>query len=165
MKCNIRINQGKTDISEGKAIAVQPNDIDLKAGAKSRLAAAEARIQEVRRVMAEHEAALSVLRSELGNLEFERAAMRFIVEGTPSAAEARPMRRVDRQELIGIIKAHMEAMGRPLSVSELHDYLEREAELDLGSNARNYLCGILSKGKAQHFANLGKQGWWLAGRQ
>ena len=164
MKCNIGINRPEADISEGAAIALQPNDIDLKAGAKARLVAAEARIQEVCRVMAEHEAALAALRSELDNLEFERAAMRFIVEGTPSATETRPLRKVDRQELIGIIKARMETMERPLSVSELHEYLEREAELDLGSNARNYLCGILSKGKAQHFVNLGKQGWWLAGR-
>jgi len=143
---------------------VQPNDIDLKSGAKARLLAAETRIVDVRKAMAEHEAALAALRSELDNLEFERAAMRFIVEGTPSAAEVKPLRKVDRQELIGIIKARMEALDRPLSVSELHDYLERDAELDLGSNARNYLCGILSKGKAQHFVNLGKQGWWLAGR-
>lgn len=143
---------------------MQPNDIDLKSGAKARLLAAETRIVDVRKAMAEHEAALAALRSELDNLEFERAAMRFIVEGTPSAAELKPLRKVDRQELIGIIKARMEALDRPLSVSELHDYLERDAELDLGSNARNYLCGILSKGKAQHFVNLGKQGWWLAGR-
>ena len=143
---------------------MQPHDIDLKSGAKARLLAAETRILEVRQAMAEHEAALAALRSELGNLEFERAAMRFIGEGTPSAAEIQPLRKVDRQELIGIIKARMEALDRPLSVSELHDYLEREAALDLGSNARNYLCGILSKGKAQHFVNLGKQGWWLAGR-
>lgn len=143
---------------------MQPNDIDLKSGAKARLLAAETRIVDVRKAMAEHEAALAALRSELDNLEFERAAMRFIVEGTPSAAEMKPLRKVDRQELIGIIKARMEALDRPLSVSELHDYLERDAELDLGSNARNYLCGILSKGKAQHFVNLGKQGWWLAGR-
>lgn len=143
---------------------MQPNDIDLKSGAKARLLAAETRIVDVRKAMAEHEAALAALRSELDNLEFERAAMRFIVEGTPSAAEVKPLRKVDRQELIGIIKARMEALDRPLSVSELHDYLERDAELDLGSNARNYLCGILSKGKAQHFVNLGKQGWWLAGR-
>lgn len=143
---------------------MQPNDIDLKSGAKARLLAAETRIVDVRKAMAEHEAALAALRSELDNLEFERAAMRFIVEGTPSVAEMKPLRKVDRQELIGIIKARMEALDRPLSVSELHDYLERDAELDLGSNARNYLCGILSKGKAQHFVNLGKQGWWLAGR-
>ena len=143
---------------------MQPNDIDLKSGAKARLLAAETRIVDVRKAMAEHEAALAALRSELDNLEFERAAMRFIVEGTPSAAEMKPLRKVDRQELISIIKARMEALDRPLSVSELHDYLERDAELDLGSNARNYLCGILSKGKAQHFVNLGKQGWWLAGR-
>lgn len=143
---------------------MQSNDIDLKAGAKARLAAAEGRIQEVRRAVAEHEAALSALRSELDNLEFERAAMRFIIEGAGGALEAPALRKVDRQELIGIIKSHMEAVARPLSVSELHDYLERDARLDLGSNARNYLCGILSKGKAQHFVNLGKQGWWLAGR-
>ncbi len=143
---------------------MQPNDIDLKSGARARLAAAEGRIQEVRRAIAEHEAALAALRSELPNLEFERAAMRFIVEGAAGTPEAPVLRKVDRQELIGIIKSRMEAQDRPLSVSELHDFLEREACLDLGSNARNYLCGILSKGKAQHFVNLGKQGWWLAGR-
>ena len=144
---------------------MQPNDIDLKAGAQARLAAAEGRIQEVRKAVAEHEAALAALRSELDNLEFERAAMRFILEGAGAPAETPVLRKVDRQELIGIIKGQMEALGRPLSVSEIHEYLERDAQVDLGSNARNYLCGILSKGKAQHFVNLGKQGWWLAGRQ
>lgn len=143
---------------------MQPNDIDLKAGAKARLEAAEGRIQEVRRVISEHEAALAALRAELGNLEFERAAMRFIMEGAGAPSEAPSLRKVDRQELIGIIKSRMDALDRPLSVSELHAYLEHEALLDLGSNARNYLCGILSKGKGQHFVNLGKQGWWLAGR-
>ena len=154
----------ESDISEGEAIALQPNDIDLKAGAQARLAAAEGRIQEVRKAVAAHEAALAELRAELNNLEFERAAMRFILEGAAAPAEPVALRKVDRQELIAIIKERMEALGRPLSVSELHDYLEREAQVDLGSNARNYLCGILSKGKAQHFVNLGKQGWWLAGR-
>ncbi len=144
---------------------MQSNDIDLKTGAKARLAAAEGRIQEVRKAVAEHEAALSGLRAELGNLEFERAAMRFILEGAGGTVDAPELRKVDRQELIGIIKSRMEDVARPLSVSELHDYLERDARLDLGANARNYLCGILSKGKSQHFVNLGKQGWWLAGRQ
>lgn len=144
---------------------MHPNDIDLKQGAKARLATAEARIQEVRRAIAEHELALAALRDELPSLEFEVAAMRFIVEGAPAPAEASALRKVDRQELIAIIKSRMEALDRPLSVSELHDFLEQEAQVDLGSNARNYLCGILSKGKGQHFVNLGKQGWWLAGRQ
>lgn len=143
---------------------MQPNDIDLKAGARARLAVAEQRIQEVLKALSEHEAAIASLRAELSNLEFERAAMRFILEGSPAPAETHPLRKVDRQALIGIIKSRMEELGRPVSVSELHDYLERDAKVDLGSNARNYLCGILSKGKAQHFVNLGKQGWWLAGR-
>lgn len=141
-----------------------PSDIDLRAGAHARLAAAEARIREVRRLVAEHEEALVALRAELPALEFEVAAMRYIVEGAPVAAGAPTRRKVDRQELIGVIKARMAAADRPLSVSELHAYLEQEAGLDLGSNARNYLCGILSKGKSQHFVNLGKPGWWLAGR-
>lgn len=143
---------------------MQPNDIDLKAGAKARLAEAEGRIQEVRRAIAEHEAALAALKTELPTLEFELAAMRFILEGAPALAEPPTLRKVDRQELIGIIKDRMDALGHPVSVSELHDFLESDAQVDLGPNARNYLCGILSKGKAQHFVNLGKQGWWLAGR-
>jgi hypothetical protein len=122
---------------------------------------AEGRLREVRRAIAEHEAALAALQPELQKLEFERAAMSYIVSGVPAGETAR--RKVERQELIGLIKTRMEALARPLSVAEIHDYLEREAQLDLGSNARNYLCGILSKGKALHFVNLGKQGWWLAG--
>lgn len=140
------------------------SEIDLRAGAHARLTAAEARIREVRRLVAEHEEALTALRAELPGLEFEVAAMRYIVEGAPVAAGAPMRRKVDRQELIGVIKARMAEVDRPLSVSELHDYLEQEAGLDLGSNARNYLCGILSKGKSQHFVNLGKPGWWLTGR-
>lgn len=151
----------RADITEGAASVLKAQDIDLKAGARARMAAAAERLQEVRREIAAHEAALEALRSELQDLEFEVAAMRFIVEGAASS-EAPARRKVERQELIALIKEYMEDQGRPLSVSELHEYLEDEALLDLGPNARNYLCGILSKGKAQHFANLGRKGWWLA---
>lgn len=144
-------------------MGVERNDIDLVAGARMRLAEADRRLAEVRREIAEHEAALAALRPEREKLEFDRAAMHFIVAGGPATAAMPERRKVDRQELISLIKERMAAAGQPLSVAEIHAYLEDTALLDLGSNARNYLCGILSKGKTVHFASHGKQGWGLAG--
>lgn len=152
----------KQTFHSGRA-ALESHDIDLITGARTRLSEAEKRRAEVRRAIAEHEAALMALRSELDKLDFECKAMSYIVSGAPAAASLSARRKVDRQELISLIKERMDQAGKPLSVSEIHAYLEDEAQVDLGSNARNYLCGILSKGKALHFESFGKQGWWLAG--
>ncbi|MNL74329.1 hypothetical protein D3C87_1999490 [compost metagenome] len=59
----------------------------------------------------------------------------------------------------------MSELGRPVEVGDLHAFLEQEAAIDLGANARNYLCGVLSRNKDTHFVSLGKGEWWLAGRQ
>ncbi|MNY22085.1 hypothetical protein D3C86_1556720 [compost metagenome] len=50
-------------------------------------------------------------------------------------------------------------------MGDLHAYLEQEAAIDLGANARNYLCGVLSRNKDTHFSSHGKGEWWLAGHQ
>ncbi len=143
--------------------------MNLKAGAKARLQAVRARIEAVRREIAEHERALADLRAQLPELEFEEAAMRYIVEGAaaapaPVATSSEPRRKLSRPELIEVIKGHFTAVGRPMEVGELHRHLEEEERVDLGANARNYLCGVLSRNKDVHFANVGKGEWWLAGR-
>lgn len=136
----------------------------LKAGAQARLQAVRDRINCLAVEIAEHEAALQALRAQLPELRFEEAAMRFIVEGAPASAKAVERRKLSRPDLIAVIKDRMRAIGRPLEVGELHSYLENEAEVDLGSNARNYLCGVLSRSKDTHFINHGKGEWWLAGQ-
>ncbi|HEY9856803.1 MAG TPA: hypothetical protein V6D05_13755 [Stenomitos sp.] len=144
-------------------------DVNLKAGAKARLEAVRARIESLRQEMAAHEKALADLRAQLPELEFEEAAMRFIVEGAAAVrprapASGEPRRKLSRPELIDVIKRHLEATGRPVEVGDLHQYLEEAERIDLGANARNYLCGVLSRNKDVHFANVGKGEWWLAGR-
>lgn len=131
---------------------------DLKDGARVRLEAVRGRIAEIRSELARHEEAIARLKAQLPDLEFEEAAMAYILGGSAPPAERR---KVDRQELIALIEEHMRSVGRPVEVTELHEHLDRQ--VDLGSNARNYLCGILSKGKDRHFANVGKGLWWLAG--
>lgn len=143
-------------------------DVNLKAGAKARLEAVRQRVAAVQQEIAQHEAAIAALKAQLPDLEFECAAMRYIVEG--ASTERQPVaaspagRKLSRPELIELLKAHLEQAGRPLEVGELHRYLEREEGIDLGANARNYLCGVLSRNKDVHFANVGKGEWWLAGR-
>lgn len=144
-------------------------DVNLKAGAKARLQAVRTRIEEVRREIARHERAIAELRGQLPDLEFEEAAMRYILEGAPAepaapATAGEGRRKLSRPELIAVIKEHLEAVGRPVEVGELHRYLEERARIDLGANARNYLCGVLSRNKDVHFSSLGKGEWWLAGR-
>lgn len=144
-------------------------DVNLKAGAKTRLEAVRARIEAVRDEIARHEQAIADLRAQLPELEFEEAAMRFIVEGAAAVRPAesgagKPNRKLSRPELIEVIKAHLERVGRPVEVGELHQHLEESERIDLGANARNYLCGVLSRNKDLHFANVGKGEWWLAGR-
>lgn len=89
--------------------------------------------------------------------------MRFIVDGAQAPAAAVARRKLSRPELIAAIKDRMSEVGGPLEVEDLHAYLEHEAGIDLGSNARNYLCGVLSRNKNEHFVNHGKGEWWLAG--
>lgn len=139
--------------------------MNLRARAKARLEAARQRSDELRSAIAEHERAIAELRAQLPELEFEEEAMRYIVEGAPSVptvAEAR--RKLTRPELIAVIKSYLERHGRPVEVGDLHRHLEESERIDLGPNARNYLCGVLSRNKDVHFANVGKGEWWLAGR-
>lgn len=146
-------------------------ETNLQQGAKARLAAARTRIEAITAAIAEHERAIEALRAELPELRFEEAAMRYIVEGTLPAAAIAPVvapsvsrRKVSRSELITLIKDRMDALGAPVEVGDLHAYLEGEAAIDLGANARNYLCGVLSRNKDTHFTSHGKGEWWLAGR-
>lgn len=138
----------------------------LKAGAQARLQAVRDRLHRLTTEIAEHEAALQALRAQLPELQFEEAAMSFIVEGAPAAFSTKSVerRKLSRPELINLIKEHMRKVGRPLEVGELHQFLEGDAHVDLGSNARNYLCGVLSRSKDTHFINQGKGEWWLAGQ-
>ncbi|HEY9899448.1 MAG TPA: hypothetical protein V6D00_09730 [Pantanalinema sp.] len=144
-------------------------DTTLKEGAKARLAAARSRIDAIVAAIAEHEREITALRAQLPDLQFEEAAMRYIVEGTlpqaPSApaAPTAPRRKLSRSELIAVIKDRMAGLGHPVEVGDLHAYLEQDEAIDLGANARNYLCGVLSRNKDTHFASLGKGEWWLAG--
>lgn len=145
-------------------------DTRLKQGAKARLEATREKIEAIARAIAEHEREIEALRAQLPDLQFEEAAMRYIVEGaspvaTPPAPVMTARRKLSRSELISVIKERMEALGRPVEVGDLHAYLEQEAGIDLGANARNYLCGVLSRNKDAHFASLGKGEWWLAGHQ
>lgn len=155
-------------LQKGPRSPVLP-DQSLKAGAQARLQAARAEIADLNRQIAAHEEAISALRERLPELQFEEAAMRYIVEGS-SASSTQPnvsatsLRKVSRQELIELIKHHLGEQGRAVEVGELHAYLAGPASVDLGPNARNYLCGVLSRGKDVHFANVGKGAWWLAGR-
>lgn len=142
--------------------------MSLKAGAKARLESVRRRVEAVRREIAQHEAAIAGLQAQLPELEFEEAAMRYIVEGASPGRQplaASPARRkLSRPELIEVLKAYLDREGRPLEVGELHRYLEEAEGIDLGANARNYLCGVLSRNKDVHFSNVGKGEWWLAGR-
>lgn len=147
-------------------------ETNLQQGAKARLAAARSRIEAIAAAIAEHERAIQALRAELPDLQFEEAAMRYIVEGTipaampaPAPTPGEPRRKLSRSELITVIKDRMAALGAPIEVGDLHAFLEQEAAIDLGANARNYLCGVLSRNKDTHFTSLGKGEWWLAGRQ
>lgn len=139
--------------------------VDLKAGARARLRAVQEQLTRLRGEIRAHEAALAALNEQLPDLEFEEAAMRFILEGTvPEAAAASATRtKLSRPELIEWIRERMMAEKRALEVAELHRMLD-EAGIDLGANARNYLCGVLSRAKEVHFVNVDKGAWWLAGQ-
>ena len=139
------------------------DDQTLKSGAHARLKAVRDRIHDLLTEIEAHERALVALKAQLPDLQFEEAAMCFIVEGAPLTFVPSEKRKLSRSELIQVIKDRMKRVGRPLEVGEIHTYLEGEAALDLGSNARNYLCGVLSRGKGTHFVSLGKGEWWLAG--
>lgn len=138
-------------------------DGSLKAGAQARLTQVRQQLAEVRREIVEHERACADLRERLPELEFEESAMQYILAGpAPEGAVVAPGRKLSRTELIHELKRLMAGRKAPWEVGELHALLEAEG-IDLGANARNYLCGVLSRNKEVHFANLGKGCWGLAG--
>jgi len=141
---------------------LEPTPQSLKQGAAERLKVLEAKHASVVAAIAEHERAIADLRAQLPELEFEVAAMRYIVAGPSGPAAPVERRKLSRPELVEVIRERMTSAG-PQEVGILHAYLENEAAIDLGANARNYLCGVLSRNKDTHFVNMGKGEWWLAG--
>lgn len=140
--------------------------VALKQGAAERLRNIQAKLEALHSEMARHEQAIADLRAQLPDLEFEAAAMQYIVESQPAVAPVVPSvakRKLSRPDLVALIKEHMARRGQPVEVGGLHAYLDEEAQIDLGANARNYLCGVLSRNKDTQFVNLGKGAWWLAG--